>query len=431
VHLMGPAMPALRHLEVALHNWELGDAGFFSSLQLCTHLTALHLRTFIVRTDTAAVAAAAALARLTNLRELGLRTASRCHVCPSTLVKHLTALTSLCLHNNSFRGEHSSAPLYAAAAKNPGLQSFSVDICKSRDVPEAPLQQLLEACPSLTHLGFDNTCVQQNVLDVLLTHGTNITSLTASCIKPNSSIAAREVSWRKLVLTNDDHPTALHLANLPLQSVTSLQLSEDPDAGLGRLELPISSVPSDQLPGLLLQATSNLARCPAWRSKPESWVTLVGDPDFDDEDGDDVRFLTPDQRLGLLQALAPLHGPHVGGFELGIKGFDVTLGTAEVMALAESLGQGLVELKLSHVTLSAGFWAALDHALPALHTLTLDEQVGCCPVEVGIFCGRRDPGRRTTLKLGRGVYKLCGGSRFKEGLKVQGLSHVKVRKLHQ
>jgi hypothetical protein len=207
-------MPALRHLEVVLHGLDLGDGGLFTGLQLCTQLTALHLDGSTVCESTA-IAAAAAVARLSNLRELGLTAGMRCHVCPSALVKHLTALTSLCIHNHRYHD--SSASLYAAAARNPGLLSFSVDHSDDFEVPAPHVQQLIEACPSLAHLNFQATTVQQDAQDVLLTHGTNINSLRAHRVEPDSSIAGRQVSWRKLFLT-DDYPTALHLANLPLQS---------------------------------------------------------------------------------------------------------------------------------------------------------------------------------------------------------------------
>jgi hypothetical protein len=286
-------------LEVKLANNGLGDGGLFSGLQLCTRLTALHLENFCVSKSTA-IAAAAALARLSNLKELSLQPIRGGSTCPSILVKHLTALTSLCLHN-SFCTDPAS--LCAAAARNPGLLSFSVT-----HPAAASVQQLLEACPSLTHLEFYCTRVQQDTLDVLLAHGTNITSLNAWSIKPSTSVAGREVSWRKLALTDEWYPTVSHLAHLPLQSVTSLQLSDHPDGRLGLLTLPTSSVPAAQLPGLLLQATTNLAKCPAWRSNPDSRLILGGDARYADGRAPAITRFTPEQRLQLipLHALAPL-----------------------------------------------------------------------------------------------------------------------------
>jgi hypothetical protein len=422
-------MPALHLLELALQKWDLGDGGFFSSLQLCTQLTALHLKGFVV-SESIAMVAAAALARLPNLRELGLEANRISPVCPSALVKHLTALTSLRLHNNSSAG--SSDPLYTAAARNPGLLSFSVykeDLNENSSAPAAQVQQLLETCPSLTHLGFEDTRVQQDALVAILTYGTNITSLSASGIEPSSSIAGREVSWRKLVVTGHSYPSTQHLADLPLQSVTSLQLSSSPNAFLGLLELPTSSVPTAQLPGLLLQATTNLAKCPAWRSEPSSQLALRGDARYANDGVPATTRLSDEQRLQLFHALAPLGGPHVKIFTLSIRGCNVKLGRAEVTAVAQSLGKGLMTLRLNHVMLSAGFWAALDDALPSLGTLALLEQVECCPAEVGLFCGKRSTDRRLLLQMAPVTYQLCGGDALRQGLRAQNVTHIRLVKL--
>jgi hypothetical protein len=433
LHVLSSALPALRHLSIRLNKADLVEGVFFSSLALCTRLTALHLHGFRV-SDATAIAAAAALARLPNLRELGLRTARGESACPSNLVKHLTALTSLCLYNNDRSGA-SSAPLYETAARNPGLLSFSVANIGPRvsNAPAAQVQQLLKACPSLTHLNLQDAHVQQDTLDVLLAHGTNITSLRALTIQPYTSIATREVPWRQLVLTDDTYPTVLHLANLPLQSVTSLQLFSDPDAKLGLLVLPTGSVPAAQLPGLLLQATTNLARCPAWQRKPESQLALGdeleiddGEDDGDDDDQDDE--FTQDQRLELFQALAPLSGPHVRHLVLGIKGLRVELGKAEVAALAQGLGKGLPVLWLRHCTLAASFWAALDDALPSLMFLALDSRVKFSATNVGIYCGRRATGSRLVLGMSPRVYQLCGHE-LQQGLDAQGLTHISVLNL--
>jgi hypothetical protein len=295
--------------------------------------------------------------------------------------------------------------------------------------PVAQVEQLLEACPSLTHLGLDYTRVEQDSLDAILTYGTNITSLNASRIEPDCSIAGREVSWRKLVLTDCYCLTTQHLANLPLQSVTSLQLGEDPDATLARLELPTRSVPAADLPGLLLEATTNLAKCPAWRSEPQPWVLLYGDPSDDVDDPPATTSFNPEQLLQLIQALAPLGGPHVAAFQLSIEGLSLQLGRAEVAALAQSLGKGLRKLELSHCNLTAGFWAALDDALPSLQYLTLREQVNCSAANVGIYCGKRSSANRLVLRMSPGVYQLCQGDELHQGLNAQGLGHITVRKL--
>jgi hypothetical protein len=297
------------------------------------------------------------------------------------------------------------------------------------EVPAAPLQQLLQGCPSLAHLSFKATAVHQDALEVILTHGTNITSLVASNLAPDSSIAGRTVAWRNLVLVNEDWPTVLHLANLPLQTVTSLQLSQDPVAGLGDLELPISSVPSDQLPGLLLQATTNLGGCPAWQSKPAAQIALYDDSPIDDDDTPATICFDTEQGLQLMHALAPLGGPHVKACVLNMDGCSIELGRAEVAALAQSLGKGLMSLRLSHCSLEAGFWGALHDALPSLQLLVLEEQVTCSAADVGIFCGRRcASGRPFLLRMSDAVYEPCEGDELQQGLVAQGLTRMKLRK---
>jgi hypothetical protein len=317
--------------------------------------------------------------------------------------------------------------MYAAAARNPGLLSFSVDHTGELFAPAAQVEQLLKACPSLTHLGFNSARVQQDALDAILTYGTNITSLSAYRMEPDSSIADRQASWRKLVLTDDDYPTALHLADLPLQSVTSLQFSEDEETTLDRLELPITWVSADQLPGLLLRATTNLARCPVWRSKPESCLTLCDDSSYDAEHPPSPASFTPEQRVQLFQALAPVGGPHVKVFALSIEGFNVQLGREEVTALAQSLGKGLLALRLGHCTLAAGFWASLDDALPSLQCLTLEEHVICSAADIGIYCAKRPSARRLLFQMSPFTYQLYGGDLLRQSLRAQKLTHIRVR----
>jgi hypothetical protein len=148
---------------------------------------------------------------------------------------------------------------------------------------------------------------------------------------------------------------------------------------------------------------------------------------FDGEPPAPVSF-NPEQLLQLLQAVAPLGGPHVETFQLSIKGSKLELGMAEVEALGQSLGKGLRGLTLGHCTLTAGFWEALGKALPSLHTLILVDQVQCRAADVSIFCRKRVTAGRFVLWLSPVLYKRCGGDRLQQGLKAQGVSNVTVRK---
>jgi hypothetical protein len=117
----------------------------------------------------------------------------------------------------------------------------------------------------------------------------------------------------------------------------------------------------------------------------------------------------------------------VRDFKLGIDDINVELGQAEVAALAQCLGKGVELLTLSHCTLTAGFWAALEQALPSLHTLALLEQVRCRAAQVVNFCKKRVSAGGFVLRLSPGLYKRCGGEGFKQDLRTQGLSHISVR----
>jgi hypothetical protein len=283
----------------------------------------------------------------------------------------------------------------------------------------------------LTCLDLGYFDISQDALEVILTYGTRITSLRAFTIRAHTSFADRQCGWKRLGLAAVEYyPTVLHWANLPLKGLEDLEIW-DPchDGSLAALQLPLSSMHPDQLAALLLQATTNLAASPAWQADPESCIALYFDPSGGTAHS--IRF-TPQQRIQLLEALAPLGGPHVTKFESYIMGAVFEWGRPELQALGHSLNSSqLSELELSYCHLAAEFWSALDEVLPSLATLCLNTLVACSAADVAGYCSQRKDGLPPlTLRLGDDVYQellhAVGGAELQAALTSQGASHVTV-----
>jgi hypothetical protein len=212
---------------------------------------------------------AAALARLRSLREVTLIPSDSCDTNPAGLVEQLTCFTQLTLWSR--KGSHLEG-MFAAAARNPGLQTFSVSGGADTGPTAAQAKHLLTSCPSLACLDLDYMDISQDVLEVILTHGTHITSFRAHTIQSDVSFADRPCSCRSLRIAGTQHyASVLHWAHLPLKGVTELQIWDEAHdggftGGLGLLQLPFSSIDLDQLPQKLREATINLAACPAWQA---------------------------------------------------------------------------------------------------------------------------------------------------------------------
>jgi hypothetical protein len=140
----------------------------------------------------------------------------------------------------------------------------------NHDLPASALEQLFRACPSITHFYSQHGSNDQAGLDVLLAHGTNITSLVVRQIDAQVNRSDAQCRWSRLFL--GDYPTLLAIANLPLKTVQQLQLQLHLNHLMGQfglvLQLPVGTCPQDQLPAVLRQAASNLASCPAWQQPP-------------------------------------------------------------------------------------------------------------------------------------------------------------------
>jgi broad specificity phosphatase PhoE len=422
-NLLGPALPALQHVTVDLRGGDVGDGGLFTGLLLCQQLSTLHLEGFSV-SPAAVQTTAAVLAQLSALRDLRLESYHTCN--PADLVEQLTCLTALDLYvhdemEDGDAGEYSVQSMFTAAAHNPALQIFKVCPGWFSRPTAAEVQHLLEACPSLSELHLGWMTLAPDAVVVLLTHGTTITTLTAHVFETTASLADKPCSWKCLQLQGD-YPTVLHLANLPLKGLSSLQWATQWATGLATLELPLATVPAEDLPHLLQRAATNLAACPAWKAQPRGYISLEGDPS--DYNTANIIDFSPQQRIQLVQALAPLGGPHVRTFVGSIRGAEFEWGRAEVEALARSLGsKEVTTLELSHCTLATDFWAALDEFLPSLNTLRFRKDVRCAPLDLAIFCTKRGQ-RHFTLQLGQALYNEVGGGQLGNSLAAQGVPHV-------
>jgi hypothetical protein len=360
LNLIGLALPSLEHLTVNLSGADLGDGGLITGLQQCSYLSVLSINSFTI-TPAAVKPLASTLARLQSLRDLGLSIAYECDTDPAGLVAQLTGLTAL---DFTFSNGSGFKDVIAAAAGNPELQVFRV--CSGSAEPgPAELRHLLTSCALLTELELGCDVLSQDVLEVVLMYGTNITSFTTCDIKPTTSLANRPCKWENLHIYSDGAPKLLLLANLPLHSVTYLQIGHSNF----NLALPLGSVPVGQLPSLLHRAASNLAASPAWRAEPSACMSLHCDHDDKPPAG---MVFSPEQRVRLLEAVAPLGGPHVTTFRNWFAGAIFEWGRPEIEALAHSLNSTrLTAMELNTGNLSVGFWAALDEKLPSHHCASL------------------------------------------------------------
>jgi hypothetical protein len=420
LNLLGPAMPCLKHLKVDLHGNDEGEGGLFTGLQACTGLEVLHVSGLSI-SPAAVKPCALLLARLPALKDVSLHIPVTGNTGPSGFVQQLTGLTSLCF--DSYGCDHVSS-MFAAAAHNPALQAFSVGYAGDEGFSAAELQHFLTSCTSLTSLDVTCFCFDEDDVEVLLTYGTKITTLKAFMIGTDTSFAGRQCSWKSLTLAGDDsYPTVLNWANLPLKGVEEL---DHVLGSLGVLQLPLSRVEPDQLATVLRQATTNLAGCPAWQADPGSFIALHDDPSG--LSPEPITF-SAQQRIQLLEALAPVGGPHVKRFEATVQDAVFEWGRPELQALGRSLSSGqLSSLELSYCILTTGFWAALDEVLPALSSLQLLNDVICSVADVIVYCSKRRNGHPFTLTLGDAVYTAVGGPQLQAALAAQGSVHVSVER---
>jgi hypothetical protein len=310
--------------------------------------------------------------------------------------------------------------MITAAARNAGLQKFQFHVYsgEATQPTAAQIKHLLTSCPSLTDLDLEYHTVGQDVLEVLLELGTSITTFQVNDIEVYASLADRQCSWKHLTL--EKFPSLATLASLPLHSLQVLNIGRGRLWSYWQLDIPLGSTPAAEIPSLLRRATSNLAASPTWRAAPFSGVMLAADEENTLE-------LSPQQCIPLLEALAPLGGPHIKSFYGWISGAGFVWGRPELQALGRSLNsQHLSRLDLSDCTLTPEFWAALDEVVPSLTSLTLRDTVTCSATDVAVYCAKRQPGKALTL---RALAQAAHGAELRATLTARGITGVTVELL--
>jgi hypothetical protein len=366
VHLIPMAFPAL--CKLSLESAKLQDGALFDmfACQPSCMLTCLQLKDCSIKSYTIGNAAHS-VARLPHLRSLALEGSG----VPIETAAQLTSLTNLIIynHNNTTDVEK----IFRLAGQNKGLQRLELS-GKAPPLQAGHLLTLFSDCMSLTQLNVSAAEIDGQALDVLLTHSTRVTDLTLGAINLDSSRAHRQCSWRKLSLLDLHDELLMQLAHLPLRTVQDLNYWGF-RSGWGCFNLPgPAAVPAAQLPSLLHEAATNLATCPAWIHAPPSKLSLWGGG----------QQLTADQRVQLFHALAPLAAPHVTEMRLNLDG-QLQLSSAEIQALADSIGSDPPKLSLHNCSLSGTFWKALANHFPQLSSLDLCEGVRASANDIAAY----------------------------------------------
>jgi hypothetical protein len=350
-HLFIPPFPALR--EIKLLGVQLGGGAMFSMLaaQAACPLTTIFLRGCDLN-EAAVEVAATALAQLPSLKACTLLGGT----VPLRVTSQLTALTHL---GGVVEVEEVGAPadtqLMKAVSRNAGLQSLSVTLARAVPLTAEMLQCLANRCANLTQIDL-TICerIDDEVLNILIQHGTNITGVTFGWLVLTRSRADSTVRWQRLQLT-DESSVLDGLAYLPLKSVQKLDTVTEE----GTLHLPLVRCPD--LTRRLRQAVSNLVSSPAWKKQPAARI-LVYSMRYEGLVG-----VAGAGQAQLLSALSPLGGPHLQ--HLGIS-MNIKFRQQEVQALG-SLGSTLRSLSLRRGVIKPSFWSALSQHLPRLQELGL------------------------------------------------------------
>jgi hypothetical protein len=347
LYLIPSAFPSVK--DIRLNNSTLGDGALFTMLSIQPSCSVSSLRLGFSRMEPNVVdVAAAALARLPSLELLQLDS-----YVSARLASRLTGLTSL----GAVLGDDtvsSAKELRRILDRNARLECLAVDT-SNRTVPGECLRLLLTSHAKLRELDLTNLTLNDQGMDVLLQHGTNIQQLALGSADLTRSWASSTAGWQRLKLMSVGIVT--QLAHLPLSSVQVLETRHA--AGT----LPLGLTASGPAVERLRQAISNLLTCPAWQQQPASRVLLFNHG---------AVAVPSSQRTQLLSALAPLSGPHIQHLSLSLN---MGVGRVEVEALAQSLGGHLTSLYLHRGNIQPSFWPALSEHFPHLKRLAVGSGV--------------------------------------------------------
>jgi hypothetical protein len=287
-------------------------------------------------------------------------------------------------------------PTFKQLAKWAG-QNFNLQalMCSDVDPPTSEeLQQLLNSCTSLTTLKMGTVLGHEQIV-TLLRHGTHITTLSAG-FEPKSSLANEPCRWRDVELNGYGSPALFSLVYLPLHSVEVLSM----EGGLGSINLPLTLVPTEQVPAMLHRAATVISQTKSWQQKPPQQLSFAAIG----ERGPVKPKFTAQTNIQLFRALAPLK--HSSLTKLIMEGFAYVgtfeLGQPELAALSSSLGSHLQSIALGGygtIVLTPSFWPALLKEFPGLQELRLVGRVFGAVGQDAIFAFCKEVTRPFTLVM--------------------------------
>jgi hypothetical protein len=330
--------------------------------------------------------AAATLAQLAHLTQLTHITLGRAEASIGTLITSVTGLTNL--QSFTMESVHPLDPGDGFPTANPEV--------KWKVLSSGRLSQLLTSCSQLTTLSMEEVVLDQAGLDLLLAHP-HIVNVTFLAIAATESRVDSPCSWQslKLAMEVDIRTVAyvpLHSLEQPL-AVTSLLLPPD--------------VPSEQLPQLLLKATTRIAEHRRlFRIEDADWLCLK---DYVSElaSGEAVGWggpvqaaFSPTAQSALFAALEPLAGvTGIVGLEFSLHFKNsptgppprLSIGKPDLEALNRTWGSRVTSLWFRGVTAAPGFLKALETCFPKLGRLWLEsaerDQQGLV-AQIMLFCQR-------------------------------------------
>jgi hypothetical protein len=211
------------------------------------------------------------------------------------------------------------------------------------------IKTCLMRCPGLRAFETGNAG-ESRLLDTLLSHGRHLQNVTLGSLEHIRSIPTDiECPWDNLTLLNQgpDWPDAWYFLPRQIASICTPLPTY--------LSLPITPAPEDSVT-CLSKAAANLAAGMEKQGIRKHPITLSL-----------FQHVTEQPPLTKhFEALAPLDGFITSLHLSAATGPRAAMGSKEVAALGQGLGQGLAHLTLSNCHLDSSFWSSLIGSLPSL-----------------------------------------------------------------
>jgi hypothetical protein len=246
------------------------------------------------------------------------------------------------------------------------LQKLEIGPQDLRLEPEH-LRQIFATSSQLRSLTINFTQLRQQEVDVILAHGTQLTSLTIAGLCPTEDRSQSACTWKELII-REESPQPLLLANMPLHSLDRLCIGRAFSLPAQRPVLKVPIVwhqhPEQllQVANLLCRALTNLERCPAWQQSGPCVELYLTDLYA-------RHSMSAAQLNRLFGALAGLVSK---GLHLSIYASKLVMDGVAVQELSTAVGNRLIGLTLVACQLRAKFWPAMWAQLPRLQQLSLD-----------------------------------------------------------